>query len=569
VTRLLTTQLEEGSVIIQRSGGRRPRPVARPLPPPAADMDELAEVLERRSGRRGPQVRQQQQQQQQRQQNQQGAGTGAEGEPELPPTPSQLGLEEPGGSTPPSGIRSSSPSRRKLKRRMLQGGKRSSPLKKPPMRPEDVGAALPAKKKTDPLANPQDTVGRAVVVLHPQRRVEAEDVHVEKLRLLGELRREEEALAEDLKNISAWNKELWDRVAGGRDELAEEFLDDGKVGWVHGRLLEGHEKSGPAPDPSADLMEAAQNPAMWLPFGDMAALQGTSHVGEEAEDLSGIVSHHPIKMTADEERPYLQAFSPLTFTSTPPMRVEREGARQECYFRDITVRATAMPTLFAASIVLIVDETEHTVEELRVPRLDRNAEAELRPFIDEITAVGSPSRRANRATERNASILGWAMGEWYRTAVKRARFWHALERMVAAEDQSRATSVRLRGGEKPVAEKELLPYMGCLSRVVSPPQWGEEAAVRVEWRILFDWTGEAKSKVGLTISGPAECKWFILSFAVLLPQILANDPAIGHQADERGGLGAASKVFDELVRGTGDVADAARRVFGLLDLDSG
>ena len=482
LSQLLTTQLEEGSVIIERGStpaSQRSRPVARPLPPPAPGGEELVDLLQRRSTRRRDVTQR----------------SDPDAEPELPPTPSQLGLEEPGGSTPPSGIHSSSPSRKKMKRRIQQQQdteKRSSPLKKPPMRPDDLVPPTPTRKK-DLLANPQATPRLKTIPIHSQRRVRPEDIHVEKLQHLEELRQEEQALAEDLNNITAWNKELWDRVLGDdRDELAEDFLDDEKTGWVHAHLLEDHEKRALAPDPSASLLQAAQNPAMWLPFSDAATVEGAL-ADEEPEDFSGIVSHHPLKMTADEERPYLQAFSPLTFTSTPPMRVERDE-RQEYYFRDITVRATAMPTLFVASIVLIVDEQMHQVEELRVPRLDRNAEAELRPFIDSVVA---PKRKRNRATDRNVSIISWAMGEWYQTALRRARFWYAL-----AQEKSRPS----RAAEKGPAEKELLPYMGCLSRVLPLSQWGDDASVRIEWKISFDWTGEAKSKVGLAFSGPAECK---------------------------------------------------------------
>jgi len=42
---------------------------------------------------------------------------------------------------------------------------------------------------------------------------------------------------------------------------------------------------------------------------------------------------------------------------------------------------------------------------------------------------------------------------------------------------------------------------------------------------------------------------------------------IGHEADQRGSLGGPSKIFDELVRGTGDVTDAARRVVALFAKD--
>ena len=45
---------------------------------------------------------------------------------------------------------------------------------------------------------------------------------------------------------------------------------------------------------------------------------------------------------------------------------------------------------------------------------------------------------------------------------------------------------------------------------------GAAAALRVQWRIVFDWTGEAKSEIGVLVGVPGKCEsrrrpvaWFL------------------------------------------------------------
>ncbi|KAL2265994.1 hypothetical protein VTJ83DRAFT_5346 [Remersonia thermophila] len=70
----------------------------------------------------------------------------------------------------------------------------------------------------------------------------------------------------------------------------------------------------------------------------------------------------------------------------------------------------------------------------------------------------------------------------------------------------------------------------------------EASALRVQWRIVFDWTGEAKSEIGILVGVPG--KW--------------------HRHDERGRLAGLPKLFDELLRAGEDPLDAVRTVVCLL-----
>ena len=53
----------------------------------------------------------------------------------------------------------------------------------------------------------------------------------------------------------------------------------------------------------------------------------------------------------------------------------------------------------------------------------------------------------------------------------------------------------------------LLPFVGrtCMDLDV-PVGEGGVAALRVQWRIVFDWTGEAKSEIGVLVGVPGKCE---------------------------------------------------------------
>ncbi|CAP66514.1 uncharacterized protein PODANS_4_3220 [Podospora anserina S mat+] len=96
---------------------------------------------------------------------------------------------------------------------------------------------------------------------------------------------------------------------------------------------------------------------------------------------------------------------------------------------------------------------------------------------------------------------------------------------------------------------ELLPYMGktCLDLEVPVLNGkgegeGEVSGLRVMWKIEFDWTGEARSDIGVLVGMPG--KW--------------------RKHDERGQLSGIPRLFDELVQGGEDPLIAVRTVVSLL-----
>lgn len=466
----------------------KPAPITRPLPPPAAEGEDLVDPFTRRD-----RIRRSNQ------------GQDENAEPELPPTPSELGIRDDAASTPPAGIHSeSSPLKRRLAERERRRAQGSSPLKKGALAP-------PAREKSpaDRLANSQ-AERQSGAVAHPARGVRPDAEIAEKEEYLEALRREEESLWSDLKTMA---------------DLGKAWAANGEAGEVL-PVVKRHPHLLPQPEEDKDrtegefkaLLQGAMDPSAWLPFSN------TTHFTQTKEESPPPpTSHHPIQMTAAEELPYLQILTPFTVTSTGAPLSESDMA-SNTRRHTISLRATDYPPLFSAQLTLSVDLSDFSVSDLKVPRLDPNAEAELGPFIDDLLI------RTDRAIGRNVTLLCWAMGEWYRVAVRRAAFWrelHAEMESVMGENVEllwrRRGAMVAKGVEEGVDERlarvkggtagELLPWMGRSAVTLPLGIAGEGVMVRIRWGISFDWVGDAQSKVDVAVGVPGHCECAPLSLA--------------------------------------------------------
>ncbi|KGQ04874.1 hypothetical protein BBAD15_g9888 [Beauveria bassiana D1-5] len=298
---------------------------------------------------------------------------------------------------------------------------------------------------------------------------------------------------------------------------------------------------------SQQLMLAALNPIGLLPFSRPVAT-----LVPDKDDSKDIASHHPIEMSAEEELGYLKVFSPFDVTSS----IAALPATREHPFRQrrlLTLRDRER--LFQARVELIVNPVTLAILELRVLSLEPAAAAELQPFVD--TICEGP---CNRSMQRNVGVLFWAMAEWRRAAVERAETWARLDAEVLAKGGPAQAAAAMRrqaeqSGEKvaPPPERERIVLRGADLRYLMgkqaydmPIEAGESqrdhAHVRLEWKIGFDWTGEAESKLAILEGVPG--KW--------------------RRADRRGSLGKLGGLFRDLVRRGEDIDVAARKVAALL-----
>ncbi|KAK4449646.1 hypothetical protein QBC34DRAFT_404562 [Podospora aff. communis PSN243] len=561
--------LGEGESVL-RSPARRPgtkrgsdtEPTSHP-PPGPSDEEGIHDPFARRGLRRSPPI---------------GEPPEPVPEPELPPTPEH---PDPVVSTPPSGIHNT-PSRRPRRNKALaEKVKSSSPLKNPPVTsspgqdeapPVFKLPARPSKpSKLSKSVQPRDSPVQTTAEL---RGLQPEDPDSEKKKLRDSLLAQIAELERDLRVASTENERIA-QAHLSKSQLqppgnAQQVLD----------LLRRHAlppEKEPETDTSTSWLQSALDPVAFLPFSKLTPAQPSLFLPPDEGDKSELpISHHPLPMTSEEALPFLQVFTPLTFTSRITTHPNPDSPAPSLLQRhSISATSTAPRGLFTARVEMTVDTRTMAVVDLSVPRLEPAATAELTPFIERVVSKQPP---LSSAINNNVNVLMWGMGEWLRVATQRARVWGVLEQELAGEKEALVEMVermrerrqkqkrrrrRVRGVERDESEEaeeqdaadgkkfdavELLPWMGRTSMDFEIPllQGGGGADVmstlRVQWRIGFDWTGEAKSEISVLVGVPG--KW--------------------HKCDERGRLSGIPGLFDELIKGGETPLVAVRTVASLL-----
>ncbi|TKW50663.1 hypothetical protein CTA1_10351 [Colletotrichum tanaceti] len=494
-------------------------------------------------------------------------------EPELPPTPTQKGQPDPVVTTPPMGIHDT-PSKR---RRRTTSPSKSSPLKQPPLRPPEFtkpskdplkkAMQRPARAKSPTKTARKTRSSKGPSGTHKARGIPVPDPNSGLKQTRDTLQAEIAKLETDLEFAVTENDRLRKAQSlrsGVLQPLSpsrrEQLLD------LLRRHLVPPEKET-KPDAAQQWFDLAMNPTSWLSFGSLGQTQLLSSHEKEV-DLPPPTSHHPIALSAVDELPYLQAFTPFQFSGTTAMLPKVNPEDPLLRRHHIVLRSVHPAGLFMAKIEMIVDTEKLQITELSVPRLDPAAVAEVGPFVQKVMGGGS-----NTHMDRNISIVTWAMAEWYRIAIERANIWHTLDSELGDEEKLIQSVARIRTrrkkrrrkdddandpeGDGGVTEKNriedlprasLLSHLGRTAYEIPIPGAVKEDAscLRIQWRIDFDWTGEAQSKVGLMIGMPG--KW--------------------HLGDKRGSLAAASKVFERLVQSDEGPMTAVRTVVALLAGDA-
>ncbi|CAN8097941.1 unnamed protein product [Discula destructiva] len=567
-----------GSTLGAQPARRTPtRPRPRPLPPPGPEEEELvANPFERRGIHRSP------------------FSTGVlaptvHEEPELPPTPEH---PDPVVSTPPSGIHNT-PSKRRRDPSERDAMRLHSSPSKHPLSQQVAGPEAPPQKESQKArgkrgASPVKIIGRTLTLPErlrepqsqlPEPRSEfAPGTHLlRSVRLRGpnwQKEQERDALRKQVAQLEA-DLELARRADSDAAEGLPLADKDGVLDLLRRHLAPVQEET--ERDSSTEWLKTVMDPIVMLGFNGFSAIHLPPVVSEEsAHEIPGqpIISHHPIPMNASEELLYLQMFTPLTFTSSVATLSPLNEDTDQTIFQKhtINVRSASPPGLFTARIEMIVNTRLNSVTSLAVPRLDPAAASELRPFLESIT---NAEVDYHPVKTRNVNLLSWAMGEWYRIATQRARFWVSLEASLNSKDDliDLVRSMRTRKkrryrrqgqaddpdnyeGESLATNKgdatlftkgRLLSHMGRTTMDFEIPclkmeDMTEMSTLRVKWAVEFDWTGEARSKLGVELGVPG--KW--------------------QAVDERKSISGIPKLFDKLLQGGEDPLMAVKTVVALL-----
>ncbi|CAF3491508.1 hypothetical protein SNK03_004527 [Fusarium graminearum] len=420
----------------------------------------------------------------------------------------------------------------------------NSPLTKPPSR------RFEKPKKDLSHASASQERKPAATIASDARQTRPFDPDAEKKKEREMIQKEIESLKRDLEVARRENERIRAMQESGR-VLAP--VDQNEViDLIQRHLMDADAE--PSQTSTQQLLQAALKPTAHLPFGKAIAPAPSAPVEDK---LAYIKSHYPVPMTANEELPYLQLFTPFTASSTISIlpQTDDQPLRQ---LHSIVLRSREIPGLFTAKVEMIVNPLELSVLDLAVTTLEPAAKPELGPFIHKI-CTGD----CNRSMQRNVGILSWAMGEWLRVAIERAGFWCQLEQTLSTKDGISKVTTQMRtkkrrrkdddgdedmdepAGVDTVKKADLIRYMGQQHYDISIPYNDAEESstnVRFNWKVEFDWTGEAQTKLSVLVGAPG--KW--------------------HQTDERGVLGKIPKLFEELVHGHQDTETAVRTIVALI-----
>lgn len=159
-----------------------------------------------------------------------------------------------------------------------------------------------------------------------------------------------------------------------------------------------------------------------------------------------------------------------------------------------TIDITGPQKLLTAQVAITIDALAHEVIDMHVLHLPPWAERELGSFI-----------RA-RAQENDISNAAWAMDSYWDIAKKRAQYWRKCETTFshllagrsnedAENDVSKAKAKTAKTG---MSRKDLNRNLGRDTLVLQD----KHVLLKLNWRIGFDWTGEAESDVDVEAAFP-------------------------------------------------------------------
>ncbi|KAI9793191.1 MAG: hypothetical protein M1816_000611 [Peltula sp. TS41687] len=462
------------------------------------------------------------------------------GEPDLPPTLMDMGLDEP---HTPGGLSQASTPRKK--RRPEQKPSSSTPARRAVIDQVD----LEESRSTRDLASTQD---REDVDIANDAGIK-EDL---KRQLLSELRQLEEevvTLENELSRAESENRRLREKPPDRQGINEPIYLT----------------KTAQRPIVEASKFTVKGSQLSWgafLPFAKRRKPVAAAPVLPIPDGPPP--SHYPIDL--DDPLPYLQLFTPLTFTSTsklfPSSATAVNSNRAE---QQHVIKATSPEHLLTASMALTVDIATHTITALSIASLSGWAERELGKWI-------RSRADSSNVAGRDISSICWAIGRYWELAEKRARYMVRCEEnhpelllLAFSGDPSTVlktggrhqSHIALTSGENHGSFEAMRDVIEAAFRGMQPGpssstrrrqisrQLGrsslsfcrEDVQLLITWTISFDWTGDTHSQV----------------------TAVASMPEAWTRADSRASLAKIPKLFRDLVAEKG-VSRATEIIVGLL-----
>lgn len=425
-------------------------------------------------------------------------------EPDLPPTPTQLGLEK--APDRPRGLLSSSPSTRheqRMKRRatdVLQG----SPLKSFKFQPPTAEEAF------DDMDLAQDEISPAILEKRKSRK-----------RLTAELQQ----LKQDVAELTDWTAKVESRASlDANSKELNKFLTLLSEESSHIK----REEPRPAPLSISSLLSTL------LPF--------SANIPRPRRDVSPLPTN-PFALSEPAQSPsYLTVFAPLVLRAHTSRASTQTTALLETHTLTFTAPSPFPASLYNVSVVYETDPETQTVTSLSVPTggdsKKRKMPEALRQWID--TRLVNPLLRLDVAT------LCWGINRYWEVSVARAQLWAQIEHKHGnGGSRGKAAFPQTQDGAITVSQlRRLIPHLDRGTMLVKPKSSNTGAQVLLSNVLTIDgWTGEPqlRSELSVSLSGGNS----------------ASSKKINHEA---------KKLFQALMREEG--TSAAQGVAGTVHTDA-
>lgn len=215
----------------------------------------------------------------------------------------------------------------------------------------------------------------------------------------------------------------------------------------------------------------------FLPFSAFPVPQPRSKSPEKP-----IPSHRPVELA--DPLPYLELFTSLNFSTRISLTRNKINPSSSRVHQRHEIDITGPQRLLTAQLAIVIDTLSASILELNINRLSPWADRELGTYI------------RSKAREKDLGNACWAMDSYWDVAQKRAQYWHRIEIAFAHlitghtnEDTENARTPATKGAAPAgtLSRKDLNRHLGRDTLVLQD----RHVLLKLNWRISFDWTGEA------------------------------------------------------------------------------
>lgn len=160
-----------------------------------------------------------------------------------------------------------------------------------------------------------------------------------------------------------------------------------------------------------------------------------------------------------------------------------------------TIDISGPQKLLTVQLAVNIDCLSDEVVDMHILRLPSWAERELGTFM-----------RA-KAKEKDLGNACWAIDSFWDIATKRAAYWHKCEKAFAqlVPGRTAANSENMPPANTKssvLSRKDLSRHLGRDVLILQD----KHVLLKINWRIVFDWTGEAESNIHVECAVPAVWK---------------------------------------------------------------